>query len=262
MKERKTSKAQVVAIILLTLLLIGNCAYICYDKIYLKEPIQKEEKKEQKEKTKKKEKKISRKLSFAEEKILLSQIDDYNAYLADAYPIKDIKDLPNQQKLLFAYALIENKREKEILQSELKKWCDAYFGKDHDVAYEDITCFKNDGVLYHYNDSTRIFTKEEHGHEGMIPYESTSYLIEGTVENETQYILKIHTIYQENCPENCERKEYYKNLKDAKIGQNAILTKEGELGKSDYEKVKDRLEVTTFTFKKDTSGNYGLQSVT
>ena len=39
------------------------------------------------------------------------------------------------------------------------------------------------------------------------------------------------------------------------------LEDEQELTENDYEKVKDQLDITTFTFEKDSKGNFGLKSV-
>lgn len=263
MKERKTSKAQIVTIVILTLLLIANTTYLFYDKIYQKEERKKpEEKKVVEEKV---IKKTTRKLSVAEERLLLSQIDDYNAYLAGSYPIEDVEKLPNQEKLLFAYHMMEEKKQKEFMQSELKKWIDTYFGTDNNVVYESMNCFNKDGVLYTYNDSGRIYTLEgEHGHEGVYPYQSRSYLVEGSVENEEKYTVAVHTVYAPYCRGTCGPiLNYYKNITDAKEEKNEIITREDEkeLTENDYEKVKDKLEKTIFTFQKDSKGNYGLQSV-
>lgn len=270
MKERKTSRGQIVMLIILSILLVLNSAYIIYDKYYLaKEKEKKAEEKIKEDKEDKKEKvdkeKTTRNLSLAEEKILLSQIDDYNTFLAQYYPIQDIKELDNQKKLLFAYALLDLKGHKDFMQGELKKIVDSYFGKDNNVIYEDIICDHNDGVLFKYDSTTRVFEQTgNHGHDHIESYRSNNYLITGNVLNEEEYTVEVKTIYENYCGGTCgPTLNYYKNAKDAKREENPVITRqeEKELTETDYEKVKNKLESTIYTFKKDSNGNYGLKSV-
>ncbi len=262
MKERKTSKGQITIIIILLLLLIANISYIAYDKFMLEKNTEKEEKPRKEEKQEDED--IIRPLSLAEQKILLEQIKGYNKNLAYAYPISHISKLSNQEILLFAYKNMENKNQKEFMQADIKKIIEYYFGKENNIVYETIYCDKNDGELYVYNDTTKIYTSSTHGHGGGGVYNATSYYIDGEVKNEAEYIIKVHLIYDRYCGDTCgPLLKYYRNKEDAKSGQNPIITREEEkeLTKEDYEKVKSELETTIFHFQKDKNGNYGLISV-
>lgn len=270
MRERTIRTGQVIWIVILSLLLIGNIAYITYDKVYLGKQEEKQddatEKKKSLQKSKVKKEKITRSLSLAEEKMLLSQIEYYNMYLSTSYPIEDVKQLENGKKLLFAYAMLEDRRgQKEFMQGELKKQIDAYFGMDSQIVYEDILCDHGDGVLYQYNNATKVFQLEGvHGHEGMEYYASTSFFVNGTVFNDKEYEVVVQTIYHRYCGGTCgPLLNYYKSADDAKNEKNPVITREEEreLTENDYEKVKDQLDKIVFKFYKDRSGNYGLVSV-
>lgn len=270
MKERTIRVGQVIWIVVLSLLLIGNVFYIAYDKFYLgrQEKKQREvvSKKDTTLQKKAKEEQVIRPLSLAEEKLLLSQIEYYNMYLSTSYPIDDIKQLENEKKLLFAYAMLKDRHgQKEFMQGELKKQIDAYFGRDSQIVYEDILCDHKDGVLYRYNEATKVFQAEGvHGHEGMEAYASTSFFVSGTVLNEEEYEVVVQIIYHRYCGGTCgPLLTYYKNAEDARNGKDPIITREEEkeLTENDYLKVKEKLDKIVFKFQKDRSGNYGLVSV-
>jgi len=265
-KERKTSKGQIAWIIILTLLLLGNISYILYDKLYLDSKPENTKKKVQEVESKKEKKEdVTRSLSLAEQKMLLEQIEAYNTYLAEDYPISDISSFDNQKKLFFAYRNLEITNDREFMQGDLKKVITSYFGNKNNIHYEEINCPVGDGALYQYNDATRVYTKAEgHGHGGGGYYRNHNYYVDGTVTNEDYYEVKVHTIYGRYCADTCgPNLNFFGNAKDAKEGENSILTieEEQELSNNDYEKVKEKLSLTTYTFQKDSSGNYGLVSV-
>lgn len=266
MKERKTGKGQIFAIIILVLLLIANCSYIVYDKLYLKNKshlinYESEEEKEENEEIEVK----SRSLSFAEKKILLEQIEAYNNVLSISYPIVDIKTFDNQQKLLFAYVNSGVSGQKEFMQGDLRKVIDAYFGKDSDTNYENINCFNNDGVFYVYDEARRTYTLEGmHGHDGLPSYSTTNYYLDGTVTNEKEYKVNVQIIYHRYCGGTCgPALNFYKSAHDARDKINTVLKleEERELTENDYESIKEKLDITTFLFEKDSNGNFGLKSV-
>ncbi len=263
MKEKKEGRGKIVVIVLLTLLLIGNCSYIAYDHFFASA---KKEAKEEKKTTKKKEKEVEKRdLSLAEEKILLDQIKEYNLYLADLYPIQDIKKTENQTKLLFAYYHLEEKNKEEVMQGDIQKIVNSYFGEDNGVSYESIQCPIDGKDLYQYDQTTRIYTYvDDHQHSGSGFYNTHNYFIDGSVYNEEEFVINVHVIYEEYCKSECgPSSNYYKTAKDAFDLENAIIEKEEEeeFSDGDYEKVKSQLPTTTYTFIKDKDGNYGLRKV-
>lgn len=265
MNKRKMGKGQLVAIIVLILLLIANCSYIAYDKLYIEKGNYSSHEKKKKQKEQKESKKITRKLSIAEQKILLDQIDSYNSYLSLSYPIEDITTFDNQKKLLFAYNNMDSKSQKEFMQGDLKKIAESYFGKNSNITYESIKCPYDEEELYRYDDATRVYTiAGTHGHGGAGRFQTYSYYLDGTVTDETKYVVEVHILYGKYCTETCGSSlEFYSNAMDAKENQNSILSIEEEekLTDTDYNKIKEKLATTTFTFEKDTSGNFGLKSV-
>ncbi len=265
MEEKKTGKGKIIAIIVLTLLLIINCSYIAYDKLYLPskahETLDEDDIEDDVEKPEVK----TRSLSLAEKKILMEQIQAYNNTLSLYYPITDITTFDNQKKLMFALVNSDVSKEKEFMQSKLKQIIDSYFGGNSKTNYESINCFNDDGVLYTYDEARRIYTFEGvHGHDGIASYNTTYYYLDGTVTNESIYSINIHIIYHRYCAGTCgPALNFYKTAKDAHDKMNTVLKLEDEqeLTENDYEKVKDQLDITTFTFEKDSKGNFGLKSV-
>ncbi len=267
LRKRKITEGQKILIVLLTLLFIGNCSYIFYDKVFV---VKKKETKcieeKQDEDVDKKVERVKRSLSMAEEKMLLEQIDDYNTYLASFYPISDIKSLSNQQKLLFAYLHMEKQGQKEFMQSEIKKNLEYFFGRNHGVIYEDILCDHGDGVLYTYDKAARVYTfSNEHGHDGISLFQVYTFLIDGSVLDEKEYFVDVKSVYGPYCSGTCGPVlTYYKSAKDAEERKDALLTREREEGftEHDYQKVENQLDTVRFSFQKDDRGNYGLTSVT
>lgn len=260
--KSKPKKGLIVIIILLSLALVGSGGYIIYDKVIKKEPAQKEE---QKTPQKQEEDKITN-LTEVEKTLLLDQASDYTKTFATSYPITDSTNLDNQTVLRFAL-MKTNMYGKEIMESDIEKVLEKYFGKTHSFKHEDIQCFQADGPLYTYDSATRKYTYQDiHGHGGDGAFRFTNYHLGGTVINEKIYKLKVNIIYEDYCSDICGPTQgYYKSPNKNNNRTDYLLgpyEDSHELTNQEYESIKEKLDITTFTFIKDENNNYGLKSVT
>lgn len=261
MKEKKSRKL-IVIIVILAIALLASTSYIIYDKVW-----KKEEKTEEKEKTKtdvpKKEEK-ERILTEEEQTQIENQIKEYTSAFADSYPIDEETPLENQKALNFALVkrgtLGEN-----IMESDIEKILENYFGKDHSYRHEDIDCFIGDGVLYQYNSAKREYIfQDTHGHGGPGTFTAQIYYIDGTVKD-NQYTVNVHILYGDYCGGVCGPiLSYYKTAEDSMNGENPVLGPYEDyhtITNEEYESVKANLPITTFSFEKDEDNNYGLKAV-
>lgn len=205
-------------------------------------------------------------LSQDEKDLLLEQIGIYNKTLSKYYPLEGMNNIPNQEKLYFA--MINSDVSFEwFLKSDLDKTLVKYFGSDNGVIHENIICPVGDGVLYKYNDATSKYEfSGTHGHGGGGLYNFTNYYISGTKKGDI-YTVKVKVLYSNHCGDICgPATNYYKNASDSYNKVNSIYDvsdSEIETLKAEdvYNNVSEQLPVTTYSFKKDTLGNYGLVSV-
>ena len=197
-----------------------------------------------------------------------SIISYFNSYFSEKYPI-EIRTLTNQEILYSGLREVLYNSSKsgntntfsvESLYEQLKKW----YGEDIVYQDADIECLANDGPLYEFTGSNyqRVGT---HGHGGDGGYRSVKYFIkatkkdtEGTIEAEYKIL------YGGFCGDTCGPATNV--YKEGKLKAEKLLPEETELySESDYdnayEKVKDKLPITKYIFKKDSVGNYGIASI-
>lgn len=261
MKE-KNNKKLIVIIIILVVALLGSISYIVYDKLIIQEEVEKKKKvKPEKEQTESEEK---RALTNEEEKQILSQIKDYTQILADSYPINNENPLENQDVLNFALVKIGTLGD-NIMESDIEKILQTYFGKNHPYTHEDIDCFAGDGLLYKYNSAKREYIfQNTHGHGGQGSYSAEVFFVDGTVED-NKYTVTVHILYGDYCGGICgPTLSYYKTKEDSMNGENPILGPYEDphtITSEEYDTIKSSLSTTTFTFEKDKDNNYGLKTV-
>lgn len=262
MKERK-SKKLIIIIVVLIICLLGSISYIIYDKVFVKEQVE-ENKKVQETKEKETIENKVRALTEEEQQQILAQIKDYTVSLATSFPIDKDHPLSNQDALNFALVKLGTLRN-NIMESDIEKILQTYFGKNHPYKHEDINCFAGDGILYKYNSAKREYIfQDTHGHGGQGSYSAEVFYIDGIVDK-NKYTVNVHILYGDYCGGVCgPTLSYYKTKKDSMNSQNPILGPYEEphaITNEEYDTIKENLPTTTFIFEKDEDNNYGLKVV-
>lgn len=256
----KEKKGFIITIVILTLLLLGTSSYIVYDK-WLKHDI---EPKQQKEIKKEKKKPSIRTLTTTEQESLLTQVKDYTTFFADKYPLENISAITNQEALYFAY-IQSDVGLNDFMESQLEKTLEKYFGANHPYFHEDIICTLENTPLFVYNSAKREYTfQDTHGHGGVQLYQVEAFYVDGTVEENTIYKVNTHILYGGVRGDTVgPRTAYYSSyeIDDEDLVLSYDDGKDHELTEEEYQKIKNNLPITTFTFQKDKEGNYALENV-
>ena len=253
----------VIITIILIICLLGSLSYIIYKKVLNETKIEQKEEAE-KLKSEHQSKVESRALTNIEQQQILIQIKDYATALVKLYPIDEQHPITNQEALNFALVKIGTLRN-NIMESEIEKILQTYFGKNHSYKHEDINCFAGDGILYKYNSAKREYIfQDTHGHGGQGTYSAEIYYINGMVEDD-KYIVNVHILYGDYCGGVCgPTLSYYKTKEDSMNSQNPILGPYEDphtITDEEYDMIKTSLPTVTFTLKKDNDNNYGLMTV-
>ena len=102
MESDKKGKKLIITIIVMALIIFGLGGYITYDKVFT--PKSKPKTKQ----TRKIKKSSIEKIKDEEVEKVMKQINAYNTFLSNDYPITEISKIDNQKILKFAYMTIEN----------------------------------------------------------------------------------------------------------------------------------------------------------
>ena len=261
MESDKKGKKLIITIIVMALIIFGLGGYITYDKVFAP-------KSKPKTKQSRKIKKSSvEKIKDEEVEQVMKQINAYNTFLSNDYPITEISKIDNQKILKFAYMTIENANT-TFTEKQVDKVIKEYFGNEFKYKNEDINCFLNDGVLYKYDENTGIYTFYGiHGHGGSSIERGKSYYIDGEYDKDkNEYKVKVKILYGPPAGDTYGPIDtFYKepNSKDKiyEIDINTLENFNDEKYDDVYKEVKDKLPITTFIFKKDSEGNTGLIKV-
>lgn len=266
-KEKTNNKKYIIIITILSILLLVSIGYIAYDKIAPKETPKTEEKQEEEE-TEEQDKIVT--LEELEVSNLLEQIDVYNKYIGELYPLEDTTNISNSEILSFAYLNIPNLSLSEgFMQTELEKVVAKYFGSDFPITHDNIMCFAENEIIFKYNPATRKYDYYgEHGHGGPTVNGAYTYFIDGTY-NEAKKVYTINTkvLYREAVGDTVgPDTAYYGSAQDGLNHTNELYKlEESEIGiitaDEVYQKIQDNLKITTYEFKVDEEGNNGLTKV-
>ena len=149
--------------------------------------------------------------------------------------------------------------ESDISKEQMKEYVSYIFGNDYSYQDENIQCGCSEGDLYRF-DGTTYHRYGTHGHGGKSVNHSQEYFVAAN-RNETknELVIQMKVLYGPTCSVCGPSSEYYQTPG----GEVLYKTDDPEHTSYDdvYEKIKDQIPVTTYTFKKDSKGGYGLSSV-
>lgn len=136
--------------------------------------------------------------------------------------------------------------------------------------------------MFIYDAATESYSYNQNhpGHGGGFSgFAKIETFYESGSKKDNTYTVNVKLLYGDAVagdiiPIDCLPKGYYKTQEDAKNETNPLIGRKTEpnenvcatspvtISAADYERVKDQIPTTTFTFIKDSDGNYGLTKVT
>ena len=241
--EKKKSKAPLIILLVLLFLFavagssLGGYLFGKADGEKVKQPTQTIEEKELKE---------------SDVQVLMDRIDTLNNNIAKLYPISDVKDIPNQALLsmVLSYSLTSSE--------EVEKNIRYIIGDNVTVKHEDYMCDYDHYALMKYSNGWYSYNDEHPGHGGGGGYTATAFFKSATLKGDT-LTIDTNLLYDYNADVEGPTESYYDGAGEEKkeVLHNIDRTKL----KTEYEKIKDTLPTTTFTFKNNGVGLYNLESV-
>lgn len=266
-------KKMLVVVIILVLTILGLVGYITYDKLLSKEEPKtttetNNNKKEETPKTDTNKKEENRELTKEEQEIFDNKIENLNSYFSKYFPLNNAKTVVSNDELLL-YALIKIGFDKESFTgNDVNKIIKETFGNSVSVTNKDIICAIDNEPFYKYNAVSNTYTKTDynHGHSGPGFMETKNYIESANIKDEKTVTINTKIVYVAYRADIWgPTSELYKTYLDAEKGQNPIYVDETEDGievtDSIYQKIKDKLPTTTYTFEKNSEGYYDLISV-
>ncbi|MBR1936445.1 MAG: hypothetical protein IJ842_01995 [Bacilli bacterium] len=268
--DTKKNSSNMFIIVLLVLLIIGLVGYILYDKeLFVKKGNKENNNVEEKEKLEEVKEVTKREDELYD---YLQVCDFLTGRVADKYPISNFKSLSNQDVLYHGvlYGVL-NKAfsfNGSFSQGDLKKQISSLFGSDYNYIDEDIQCFAGDGALFTYDSDGKVYSRvmDGHGHGGEGGYAFKRYFDSATLNEEKGILtIKVKNLFGAYYGDiGGPVENFYATAEDV-FKKGLYETDEIRDGENEYdiafEKFKDLVPITTFTFSKNSDGNYGLRSV-
>lgn len=195
--------------------------------------------------------------------------EDYDNF-EDLFPLENIDKISNQRLLAFAFTKTEGNWGTPKTATELENIVHKYFGKDAKINHEDLLCNFEKIALYKYDASKQVYSINENhpGHGGGLGggYYTKSIYKSGIKQNDT-YEIKTKILYSWYCSDVCAPKNAYAASKEDVENKNFLIGDPSsmesiEVTEEDIKEFEDKLKTVTYTFVKDSDGNYGLTKVT
>ena len=148
-----------------------------------------------------------------------------------------------------------------MTKESVEKKIAELFGKDLTYNLENIKCFAGDGDLYQYDKDAEAFKKVgTHGHGGQGSILEKEYFVYALEKDDTLSI-QVKILYGGTCGDVCRAPEnYYANVAMTESIFNVEGSENADFDDV-YPQVQDKLPVTTFIYKKQSDGNFGLTEV-
>lgn len=243
--EKKSNVGLVVGLIISILCVLGLLGYIVYDKVQEKEnrnaPIIDIEKETS--------------LKEADVEDLLKRIDEMNTALYKEYPISDVNSLPTRAVLSIGFNNIYGAN--YIPSSYIENHIKYIIGDNVNIKHEDYLCTLDNVAFWKYEDGNYIFNQEHPGHGGGNGYIITTFFKDASMDDDT-ITINTNILYEPASDVWGGPTTSYKASPDGEYVLNDI---QRDSLKSEYEKIKDTLPITTFTFKRSKMAGYNLETV-
>ena len=210
--------------------------------------------------TKEEVKEVEKTLTEGEVSSQLEILGLFTNQFADKYPL-ETKAFSNEDVL--QYVTIRVRNGESFSATLVSDYIEKLFGKDYSYHHEDVNCGAGDGIIYKYDASTQTYTfTGSHGHGGPGASRSKIYFVSAIEKGDT---LTINTkiLYGGWCGDTCGpiMNFYAKYPFDTSIYDVPDSDLEKDNYDVVYEQKKDLLPITSFIYKKQSDGNFGLVEV-
>lgn len=187
-----------------------------------------------------------------------NKIQIYNEYFGQKYSSTGI-NATNDEILVF---LLANVKKSNFTVDDLKETAKLYFNTN--INYTDISIkVPGSNIVLYKLDSNGKYINQNAPTDGPATLAMHSFY-EGATYNKTKdsYTLNMKNIYNQVCGGTCGI-GYGSFYSDASLSTKVYTNNtEDRMSFADvYDKVKDQLPITSYTFEKNSSGNYVLTSV-
>lgn len=183
--------------------------------------------------------------------VLMDRINIMDNHIAKLYPISDVKTISNQDLLSLA---VRDGISADQIESTIR----YVIGDEVTVKHEDYKCDHDQYALIKYNNGWYYYNNDHPGHGAGGGYVAIAFFKSAILQGDT-ITLDTNLLYDYQGDIEGPTESYY----DA-IGENkkeVLHNVEKNNLKAEYEKIKDNLPTTTFTFKQNKAGLYNLESV-
>lgn len=209
-------------------------------------------------------------LSTSEGKNFFEKVTIYNDYFLKDYSVTGLKNASNNTILYFLVSELDGFDGGTSLgkigftTTDLQKVADKYISNDIKINYTNILVPQHEeAILYKLNQNGKYEYNDELGIGGPGAYVMEEYYIDGYYnKTKDEYTINTKLLYNQWCPDICSRHDSY--YSDSALN-NVVYTNNSNsyMELTDvYDLVKDKLPITSYTFVKNSSGNYVLNSVT
>ncbi len=266
-EERKTHMWLITALVICLMVVCGAFGWLAGASFFAFHEEVDEKTSEKETKPEEKEEKAE-KLTEADVNSYLVDLDGFVAYFGEKMPL-ETASISNQDLLSYASRNIDREGSK-FTKAQVDTVIQNLFGKDRNYTIEDINCFiPEHGALYKYDAATETYDFDEnhpgHGGGGFVRAKINYVDAEKTSDTLT---IKTKILYEESCGDVCGPSvNYYAKPSDKDpiyAGNESECYQKGNCPKVEtvYPQVKDQLPITSFIFKKQSDGKFGLEKVT
>ena len=180
---------------------------------------------------------------------ILYRIDVLSQYLYKDFPITDIKNIDNQHLL--------SMKKGSYSGIEVENYIKSIVGSNVTVKNEDIICTLDNQPLYTYDNGWYHRYEQHPGHGGStrnVEVFFKSATLDGNI-----LVIKTNVLYGEVRELGGPGDTFYDSGKDNAKKVFSVMYEDLD---KEYEKIKDTLPVTTYTFKRSDYDGFNLESVT
>ena len=201
---------------------------------------------------------------------LAANIKDVYAYYYSSDYVNGFRTI-NEEKVLY-YAITSKIRNttETATANDIARYITKYFGENYNYTNHSILCALDKQTLFQFDNTTNTYSFYNegniHGHDGGNGYKiaRNNYVkVLSSKYDGDNIVLETKILYGTNCTATCgPNMMYYVNPNDSQpILKGESINEEYIVTEADYQRIKDKLDTTTFIFSKNSDGTYYLSDV-
>lgn len=255
--ENKKGKGLVVCFIISILVILGLVAYIYYDKEIIVEKTE-SNKQEVNNQVKIKAKDISES-DIAD---ILKRIEVMNQNIYDQYPLTNVNNIPSQE--LLSIGLMNSFGAYSVPIDAVEGRIKYIIGDNVVIKHENFLCTLDNIPFYTLGKGYYSFNQEHPGHGGGDGYIVKAFFKSAKLEGDT-LTVNMNLLYEKAGDTLGAVAAYFDSAtNDANMVIKDVDREQENFDaavKTEYEKIKDNLPTTTYTFKRSEFAGFNLESV-